>query len=431
MNSQMEVSIPSSFGAVTVAAAFLLASILLAAPTVQAQSYSVIHPFTGGADGGLPAPASLVSDAAGNLYGTAQYGGTGACRGADGIPPGCGVVFKLARKNGVWVETPIYTFQGNDGAYPGAQVTIGPDGNLYGTTQVGGDGECNYPLDYSGCGVVFRLAPPSSACNQALCPWTETVLYQFTAGNDGADGIPLGQLTFDEAGNLYGVTFYGEVYELSPSGNGWTETVLYNFNVSGGGRWPASGVIFGQDGNLYGDTLEGGDTNQGVIYQLVHTGSTWTESVIYSFQGLADGAEPEGALILDRLGSGCLIGSTREGPFGGMQGSGTIFTLCPLDGGWNYSLTYTFQPREHEGPLDRLIQDAAGNLYGSWMVSAFELGPNGYQSLKDFDGDDGIDPEGGLVFGPDGGLYGTTLFGGSGQLCNHLGCGVVYEITLQ
>ena len=139
----------------------------------QAQTYAVLHSFSGGADGATPM-AGLTPDAAGNFYGTAQYGGDPGCGG-------CGTVFKLARKNGAWVFTPLYAFHGGtDGAWPAARVVIGPDGALYGTTTGGNGSSCSN----NGCGTVFRLTPQATFCPTVSCPWVETVLYRFAGAPD-------------------------------------------------------------------------------------------------------------------------------------------------------------------------------------------------------------------------------------------------------
>jgi len=205
----------------------------LVAVPVAAQTFTVLHSFTGYGDGSLPT-AGLTADGTGNFYGTATSGGTN----------NHGTVFKLSSAGSGWVVTPIYSFQaGTDGAYPQARVVFGPDGTLYGTTTFGG----------ALYGTVFNLRPPAAACKTALCPWTETVLYRFTGGSDGA--YPeLGDLTFDSSGNIYGTTGGGAgtstVFKLSRSGQSWTFSVLYTFTCGNDGCEPYSGVIFDQAGTF-------------------------------------------------------------------------------------------------------------------------------------------------------------------------------------
>jgi uncharacterized repeat protein (TIGR03803 family) len=129
-----------------------------------AQSFVPLYEFPNGQDGAIPY-AGLTIDRAGNLYGTTEGGGI--CQPACG-----GIVFMLKNTRSGWLFTPIYTFaRGNDGSTPEARVVFGPDGTLYGTTSDGGGVGCSG----NGCGTVFNLRPPATACKTALCPWTETV----------------------------------------------------------------------------------------------------------------------------------------------------------------------------------------------------------------------------------------------------------------
>ena len=244
----------SSISMAPIAAAFLILLVMTVA--AQAQTYSIIHNFTGGEDGA--GPGGLILDAAGNLYGATAGGGLSSQNCADT----CGVVFKLKSAGQGWVLTPLYQFQGgSDGASP-VGVALGPDGTLYGTTELGGM-TCPSETQY-GCGTVFNLRPSPTACKSALCPWTETVLYRFAGGsNDGA--IPVGQLAFDQSNNLYGATYQGGIYtancaqghdwcgtvfELSPSNGGWTESLPYLFTGGFDGSNPEAGLTLDAAGNL-------------------------------------------------------------------------------------------------------------------------------------------------------------------------------------
>ncbi len=364
-------------------------------PAVQAQTFTPLHTFSG-TDGQEPI-TGLTMDRAGNLYGTTYYGGAGF-----------GTVFKLARKNSSWIFTPLYSFRGGtDGAFPGGRVVIGPDGTLYGTTEQGGSSGCYN----SGCGTVYNLRPPASACKTALCPWTETVLYRFPDFNGGDGADPVGELTFDQAGNLYGATAAGGssccngvVYKLTPSNGGWTESVIFNFQTSGG-IVPAGGVIFDPLGNLYGTTNQGGAHQFGTVYQLTSSGSGWTETVLHSFQSSSDGSY-SADLIFDS--SGNLYGATfDDGPNGG----GTAYQLTPSGGSWTFNLLYGFTGDGFGGQLGgKLALDAAGNVYGGTIYggafdagTVFKLSPSGsgwlYTSLHDFHtfGNDGEFANGSLV----------------------------------
>ena len=414
--------------------AIALALTLVVAQSAQAQTYTVLHSFTGGQDGANPW-AGLSMDRAGNLYGTTFFGGynQGYCD-----PGGCGAIFKLARKGPGWVFSPLYSFQGNnDGANPQARVSIGPNSVLYGTTFAGGS--------WNG-GTVFSLRPPAAACKTALCPWSESVLYGFTNFQDGfSPGY--GDVVFDQAGALYGTTYQGGsgtcgvgpcgvVYKLTSSNGGWTESVLYNFTGTSGGNGPYGGVIFDQAGNLYGTTSEGGDggcngLGCGTVFQLTPSGSGWTENVLYDFQNSSDGANPIGGLILDA--SGNLYGTTS----GVANGKSTVFELKPSSGNWNFFLLYSLGVSGSS--TASLIMDGAGNLYGTaWSGGAygsgsvFKLTPSAggwtYTSLHDFCADgppcsDGAQPWGNVILDGNGNLYGTTTAGGASDL------GVVFEIT--
>jgi len=268
---------------------------------------TVLHSFTGGADGSLPL-AGLIRDSAGNLYGTTEYGGiiTGNC------PGGCGVVFKLDITG---TYTVLYSFTGGaDGADPVAGVIRDSAGNLYGTTPFGG-GSC-----VVSCGVVFKLDTTG----------TETVLYSFKGYP--TDGIePSAGVVRDSAGNLYGTTYNGGsglggscfsgcgvVYKLDTTG---METVLYNFTGGADGANPYGGLIRDPAGNLYGITFRGGNTlSQGVLFKLDSTG---TETVLHTFTG-GSGTYPVGVLIRDAAGN--LFGTTSVL---GASGYGVVFKLKP------------------------------------------------------------------------------------------------------
>ena len=398
-----------------------LAAVLLS-EVGWAQTFQVIHNFSGGGDGANPQTGFSI-DAAGNLYGTTFDGGAGF-----------GTVFKLRRSGQSWVLTPLYTFRGgSDGAYPHGRVTIARDGTLYGTTVNGGGNGCAS----LGCGIVYRLRPSASRPSTVLSPWTETVLYRFTGLSDGAS--PSGELTFDAAGNLYGTAEgggangAGVIYELSPSGGGWTQSIIYTVQNNGDGTSPRNGVVLDGAGNLYGAFLGGGMYGFGAVYELSPSESGYTEQNLYNF-GPQDAQSPWGGVILD--GAGNLYGSTTTSAMGG----GYAFELTPAGGSW----TYTLLPNlGFGGPEARLFLDAAGNLFGtsfqgglSTAGSVFELSlSNGtwtYTSLHDFclsrPCSDGQNPISNLVFDQSGNLYGTTLQGGSGSACNG-GCGVAFEIT--
>lgn len=223
---------------------------------VHAQTYTILHTFTDGADGSHPI-GTLIADGAGNLYGTTTYGGY---FGGNYCHGGCGTVFEVQRHNSGWITTPIYIFQGGtDGAMPYANLTFGPDGSLYGTSAAGGVPTCFQTNLVPGCGVVFKLQRPPRPCTQVICLWDESILYRFTAGNDGA--VPAGGVIFDQLGNMYGTATFGgnqncdlgcgTVWELtSPSGQ-WVEQTLYSFAGTADGANPQSSLISDSSGDFY------------------------------------------------------------------------------------------------------------------------------------------------------------------------------------
>ena len=375
----------------------------------QAQTLTTLYSFTGGADGGGPV-AGLTMDRAGNLYGTTSYGGNKGGSTCD--VDGCGTVFKLEHKGSGWVLVPLYAFSGPDGYVPEARVLFGPDGALYGTTTYGGQ---------SNAGVIFRLQPPAAACKTALCPWTETVLYSFSGGSDGAYPT-YGDLTFDQAGNIYGTTpdggdpicKCGVVYELSRSHGGWTETVLHTFSQQDGeGLSPFAGVIFDAGGNLYGTTVSSFSRfgeGPGAIYELSPSQGAWTENVLYTFTGDRDGNEPYGGLIFDSAGNlygvtGCITGPPC-----------TVYELSPSGGGWTLNVLYTFND-VYEGSLAALTMDPAGNLYGTLTLAdqgVFRLTPSGGTwNLTGFNSPGSVFTEGSVVLDAGGNVYATSEVGGN------------------
>ena len=419
-------------GVIAIAVLFALSP--LPAQPAQAQTYTILHTFTGGGDGGAPY-AGLTQDRAGNFYGTTTYGG----RVTSTCPIGCGVVFKLSHVGEGWILNPIYTFQGgDDSANPLAAVVIASDGSLYGTAGAGGGSACNgYFLYGVGCGTMFRLQPQPRACASVQCPWTETVLYRFSGGSDGATP-GFGNLLFDSAGNLYGAATYGGlnsrdcttggcgvVYQLTHSSQGWTENVLYSFIGGNDGQAPFSALIFDRAGNLYGTNYAG------VLYELTPSQSGWSEQTVCRCL-----IEPYGGAVFDSAGN--LYGGDQ---FGGDNGTGSVYELTPGNSGWSYNLLFSFN--YGQGPEDSLILDSSGNIYGtsysnappSFYGEVFELSPgNGTWNinyLHAFDYDDGAIPIGSVVRDSNGTLFGTASGGGNnnGICAGYYGCGVVWEIT--
>jgi hypothetical protein len=366
--------------------------------------------------------SKLVFDAAGNLYGLA------GATDPEG-PAGEAVYEWTPTAGGAWTQTMLYLFPGGNqanGYAPNGQLVLDREGNLYGTTQSGGNGSVACVTNSnpgSGCGVVFKLTPTASG------PWTETVLYTFNSGNtDG--GWPTSGVIFDTAGNLYGTASVGGpygagvAYKLTPTATGpWTETVLYFFCSTGGactdGADPAAGLTFDNLGNLYGAVVQSACTAaNGAIYKLTPTANgPWTETGIYCPNSAAAAdwdAQPLSNLVFrprndrcvrdrdrdrerarhreaarenDRI-CGDLYGTDRNG---GEYGLGNVFRLTPAaDGTWNGTDLYDFQGSDGRLAISSPVFDAAGDIYG------------------------------------------TTNYGGliDGVSCDGvLGCGVAYELT--
>jgi hypothetical protein len=449
--------------------------VFVAPVNAHAQTYTVLHTFTGGLDGANPY-AGLAWDGGSNFYGTTiqgGYAGTTCYNLAGGPANGCGVVFQLHRSGSNWTFSTLYEFRGGtvDGNFPTAPVTIARDGSLYGTTWAGdynGSHLCRWigvGAPDIGCGIVFNLRPPMSACKTALCSWTETIILALDGTDqDGGSGPSQGQLVLDQAGNLYGTDWNsylndGEVFQLMPSGGSWMvgkTYVMYPPGGTGSPLLPLNGVTFDSAGNLYG-TSELGPYDApncgyhylngcGTIFQLTPTASGWNENIVYNFTDGADGKFPIAGLVADQAGNLYGVSST-DGP----ESGGTAFELSPSGGSWAYHTIYALpngNPGEGNcfiavattgcsGPWGTLLIDSAGNLYGaSYANGTYHNGnvfkltqSNGswtYTDLYDFTGgSDGANPVGALILDGNGNLYGTTSRGGADGYC----CGVVFEIT--
>lgn len=432
---------PSNMIARPLAMAIVFALTVILTQSAEAQTYRVIYTFDSGPNAWDPA-VGLSIDAAGNLYGTTvRGGGQGDCPG----PGGCGAVFELMSTGSDWIETLLHGFNGpydfgrgpgpfgaTDGAYPYSRAIVGPDGNVYGTVLQGATGDA---------GTVYQLTRSGSG-------WNENILHRFTGDTDG--GSAYGDVAFDGAGNLYGTTVgggpyrWGTVFLLTRSGSGWTKSTLYGFQGGSDGAWPYSGVVFDGAGNLYGTTGAGGadacrygGPNCGTVYELTPSGSGWTEKILYNFHNGNDGGGPS-ALIFDLAGN--LYGTIC----GGSHGGASVFMLSPSGDSWNFRVLYALSATSCAPLLGGLAMDAAGNLYGALVGggaygrgSIYKLTRSGsswwYAGLYDFTGNsDGGEPNGSLIFDRNGNLHGTTQYGGVSHYCGgapHTGCGVVFELT--
>ncbi len=378
----------------------------LAAPA-SAHGFQVVHNFTNGSDGGVP-PYTLVLDTKGRLVGTANQGGTN----------GAGVIFRMTQKKSGWSLAPLYDFSGDDGQ-PGWGLTL-DKGSMYSIA--------SYAEVMGGpCGSALQI-------NRSQKQWQSVLMHTFVQKNDGC---PTGNMVLDKAGNAYGVTQnggadgWGSIYQLSPSGGSWTETILYSFQGSSDGGAPYSGMIFDKAGNLYGTaTARGGagcGQGCGTVYELSLSQSGWTYKVIYTFTGGNDGGQPTAGLVGDK--SGNLYGAAESF---GANGGGTIFELSPSQGDWAFNLLAS--PAGTGGPVVALTLASPTTIYGTNFFdgadsygSVFRVTQSGgkwtYKDLHDFtSGSDGGYPGGGVTLDAKGNLYGTAVLGGANNF------GVVWEI---
>jgi uncharacterized repeat protein (TIGR03803 family) len=313
-------------------------------------------------------------------------------------------------------------------------------GNLYGTTELGGA---------HNQGTVFELSQSSGG------KWTETLLYSFAGGSDGAQ--PHGGLVLDSAGNLYGTTNLGgsknctqgcgTVFELTSGSSGWTKSVLYTFTGGKDGRQPNARLLLDAQGNLYGTTMQGGNivtavaactAGCGTVFRLAPNSSSWTESVLYAFSG-TDGATPCAGVTSDP--SGNLYGTTVTG---GAHGDGTVFKLTAGSGApWAETVLHAFKGGWDGGaPMGGVIFDSMGTLYGTTAQGGvpgdqygvvFKLQPQSNGTWQEtllhvFWNNPAAHPMSGLVFDGSGNLYGTTTLGANFGTCSS-GCGTLFTLT--
>jgi uncharacterized repeat protein (TIGR03803 family) len=379
-----------------------------------AQTETVLYSFTGTNGDGINPYAALVFDAQGNMYGTTFLGGASCGQ----VFPTCGTVFKLTPSG---QETVLYSFTGHnaDGADPSSNLIFDSQGNLYGTTYYGGAGAGGGCVTY-GCGTVYKLTPSGQ----------ETVLYSFNGEADGWD--PLSGLVFDSLGNLYGTTFYGgnfggncggggcgTVFELTPSGQ---EIVLHSFTGGEDGANPVAGLVFDSQGNLYGTTANGGGFASGVVFKLTPSGQ---ETILHHFHNGADGGLLHAGLIIGSHGN--LYGGTLTG---GTLGVGNVFQMTTSG---KEHVLYNFAGGNDGQGSNELVFDQQGNLYGTNTLggtfgagTVFKVTPAGQETvLYSFSGvSDGGNPGYvGLILDAAGNLYGTTQFGGA------FGNGTVFKVT--
>lgn len=397
--------------------ATILIVVLFLAASAWAGTETVLYSFGGGSDGASPYNTGvLVRDRAGNFYGTTYQGGS--C--------GAGTVFEVSSAGD---ETVLHNFcLGGDGGYPFGGVILDLFGNVYGTTEAGG------PLNG---GTVFELTRASNG------DWKEILLHSFT-GPDGKG--PFDGLIMDAAGNLYGtaseggthVAFGGVVFEISTSG---AYSVLYNFCALSGcadGQLPLGGLTLDRNGNLYGTTSEGGARGKGTVFELAKSRSGWTETVLHSFAGgRNDGAYPSDAsptLSTRQIGKNkenVVFGVTTGG---GMHNRGVAFSIRRSTTAWTFALLHSFDGRGGgTSPYGTLV-NVKGKLVGttgfkgsSCCGTVFTLTQKNKTWIEtvlyNFTGGvDGGYPYSGVVADSDGNFYGVAYTGGSGTW------GVLYKV---
>jgi uncharacterized repeat protein (TIGR03803 family) len=420
-------------------AVIVISTLLLAAKPSQAGEKVIFNPSSYMGD----PQCDLIVGGDGVLYGTSRASG--------------GSVFSLTpptKGQSTWTGTILYQFQGgSDGYGPPAGVIPDQQGGFFGVTSEGGGGSCN-AFGLTGCGTVFRITPPTLGQTN----WSETVLYRFQGGSDGA--FPGARLLLDSAtGVLYGTTYIGgpsnagTVFALSPPAQGqtaWTETVLDAFTGALDGGYPYAYLIPDGKGNLYGTTTAGGFSGNGTVFELgppAEGQTNWTETVLYAFQGwgFGDAGTPDAGLVFDT--SGNLYSTTAAGGTPPLYlNAGTVFELSPPSVGttnWTETILYSFTGQK-DGAIanNDILIDRNGVIYStteaggkSNLGTVFKLTPPGVgetawteKVLYNFKpSPDGNFPASGLAVGnvrKEVVLFGVTLDGG-----NVDDVGVAYEIT--
>jgi uncharacterized repeat protein (TIGR03803 family) len=434
----------------TVCSVFLLWA--ASATILRAQSFINLVNFD--ATNGANPQSSIIQDTDGNYYGTVRFGG-GLGESICGYP-GCGTLFRLTPEGALTV---LYDFCSQascaDGAEPG-DLMLSSNGNMYGTTEIGGTGA--YCTIKGGCGTVFSITPAGklttvySFCSQANC-------------SDGYVGWMISGLIQATNGNLYGTTYgggangYGTVFEMTPADN---LTTLYSFcskTNCADGSYALDALVQGSDGNFYGTTNGGGDGAYcataslpcGTVFKITSTGKLTT---LYSFcdlENCADGETPYGSLVQGRDGS--FYGTTYAGGANAGGGNiscpgncGTVFRITP---GGKLTTLYSFCSQtdctDGLGPWAGLSLGTDGNFYGTTGYGGstangatygsgtiFKVTPAGVLTVLDnFDVTDGSGPAAQLVQATNGSFYGTAVYGGAFPCYNPpVGCGTAFNLSV-
>lgn len=326
----------------------------------------------------------------------------------------------------------IHTFGGEAGRRPRGGLVADKEGNLYGTASAGG--LCD------DCGLVYMLSPPADGGAE----WEYRVLHRFAGGEADGKG-PLGTLTvrgnaiYGTASAGAGACDCGGIFRLKPRDRArtkWDYSLLYAFEERNRGATPVAGVIFGEDGALYGATSAGGADDAGTIFRLRGGGEAWRLSVIHHFRAVRDGGSPLGELVFGE--NRVLFGTASTG---GRFGEGTVFRLT-RNGGFSAvhhfkGIRQTGSIKDGSGPEGHLTFAEDGTLYGTTARGGnadagtiFRIRPAGegrwvYSAIYHFAGDaeGGGTPRAGLTMDSAGELYGTAAEGGPDA------GGIVYRVT--
>jgi uncharacterized repeat protein (TIGR03803 family) len=356
--------------------------------------------------------AQLLLASDGNLYGTTQYGGN-----LTKCPSGCGTIFKITPRGKL---TTIHKFDGKDGSGPLAGLIQGANGNLYGVAPEGG---ILYPPNVpNGAGTVFEITLAGKL----------TVLHKFDDVDAYAHGrSPVGGLMSASDGNFYGTTNeggpadLGTIFKMTPAG---ALTTLWDFDYSNYGAFPVSTLVETKAGDFYG-TADGGLDGAGVAFEYSAKGKF---TVLHTFTGNADGGVPTAGLLVGTDGN--LYGATENG--GQYLYYGTIFKLTPAG---HLTTLHSFNVTDGDVPWGTLLQGMDGNFYGTTSYggstpnwgTVFKMTPSGkITSVHQFDLTDGAFVYAGLIQAPDGTFYGDTFAGGSSTACGTYGCGTVFSLRL-
>ena len=400
----------------------LIAFSFMAALVANAQTFTTLATFNG-ANGDGPYYGSLVQGANGNFYGTTTTGGDIAtnCSNVQGFA--CGTVFELTPGGNL---TTLYIFCSQincaDGLVPYSGLTLGRDGNFYGTTSFGGG-------NFSG-GTIFKITPAGQL----------TTLYNFCSQLNCTDGsFPIAGPVQASNGNFYGTTLQGGTYNqgviylISPTG---TYKVLHSFCAQThctDGASPFAGLMQASNGRLYGTTASGGANGAGTVFAITPAGKFRT---LHSF-AFTDGSGPTSALV--QTSNGAIYGTTVSG---GLRNDGTVFQMTATG---TLKTIYNFCVAAYcsdgANPAAGLVAGANGGLYGTTESGGvnlrgniFEMTPSGrlktiYSFCSQTNCADGDTPFAGIVQAGDGTLYGTTYLGGDLSCDPPTGCGVLFSLT--